>query len=62
MKKHLKFIPLDISGPELEIFVNSLIDRLYSEFWSDTEDYSKKEEIRSRIEKNIYAVLESSLK
>jgi hypothetical protein len=62
MKKHLKYVPLEISGTELNTFVNRLIDRLYHEFWSENEEYAKKEEIRLRIERNIYSVLESSSK
>ena len=62
MKKHSAFVPLELSGAELETFVNELRDKLYSEFWSETDENSKREEIKSRIEKNIYSVLESSLK
>ncbi len=62
MKKHVKYVPLEISGSELEVFVDNLRDKLYLEFWSETEGNSKKEEIKSRIEKNVYAVLESTLK
>ncbi|UCE67538.1 MAG: hypothetical protein JSU85_05870 [Candidatus Zixiibacteriota bacterium] len=62
MKKHVKYVPLEISGSELEAFVNNLRDKLYQEFWPETEENSRKEEIKSRIEKNVYAVLESSLK
>lgn len=62
MKKHVKYIPLELSGSELEELVGRLRDRLFLEFWSETEEDSKKREIITRIEKNIYAVLESSLR
>ncbi|UCC80054.1 MAG: hypothetical protein JSW64_01470 [Candidatus Zixiibacteriota bacterium] len=62
MKKHAKYIPLELSGSELEELVTRLRDRLFLEFWSETEADSKKEEIKTRIEENIYAVLESSLR
>ncbi len=62
MKKHGKYIPLELSGSELEELVTRLRDRLFLEFWSETEEDSKKDEIKTRIEKNIYAVLESSLR
>lgn len=62
MKKHVKYIPLELSGSELEELVSRLRDRLYQEFWSENETDSKKEEIITRIERNIYAVLESSLR
>ena len=61
MKKHLKFIPLEISDKELDSFISSLTDKLYSEFWSDDEEDSRKKEIKARIEKNIHVVLESTL-
>jgi len=61
MKKHSAFVPLELSGAELENFVNKLKNKLYLEFWSETDENSKSEEIKSRIEKNIYSVLETSL-
>jgi hypothetical protein len=62
MKKHSAFVPLELSGAELEDFVTELKTKLYLEFWSGDEENSEMEEIKSRIERNIYSVLESSLK
>ena len=62
MKKRSQFVPLEISGSELEAFVYKLKEKLYSEFWSEPEQNPQKDEIKARIEKNIYSVLESSLR
>lgn len=62
MKKHVKYVPLEISGTELDAFVNELKNKLYSEFWSSEEDDTKKDEIKDRIKKNIYLALETSMK
>jgi len=62
MKKHVKYVPLEISGTELDSFVNELKDKLYLEFWSSEEDDTKKDEIKDRIKKNIYLALETSMK
>jgi hypothetical protein len=59
MKKRSEYVPLELSGEELETFVDKLGDRLYSEFWT-SEDDSRRQEIINRIKKNIYSVLETS--
>jgi hypothetical protein len=62
MKKHVKFVPLEISGTDLDAFVIELEEKLYSEFWSAEQDDSKRDEIKDRIKKNIYLALETSMK
>ncbi len=59
MKKHADFVPLEISGDDLEDFVANLRDKLFKEFWSDIADDSKKELIKSRLTKNIVSALKS---
>ncbi len=58
MKKHADFVPLEISGDDLEDFVAQLRDKLFNEFWSDITDDEKKEMIKSRLTKNIVFVLD----
>jgi hypothetical protein len=62
MKKRSEYVPLEISGNELEAFVNELEDKLYSQFWSLEEDKSKKEQIKGLIRKNIYLALENAMR
>jgi hypothetical protein len=62
MKKRSEYVPLEISGNELEVFVNELEDKLYSQFWSSEEDKFKKEQIRGLIRKNIYLALENAMR
>lgn len=61
MKKRSEYVPLEISGNELEVFVKELEDKLYSQFWSSEEDKFKKEQIRGLIRKNIYLALENAM-
>lgn len=60
MKKRSEYVPLEISGNELDAFISELEDKLYSEFWSSEEDDSKKEEIKRLIRKNIFLALETA--
>jgi len=62
MKKRTEYIPLELSGSELEAFVDELREKLYREFWSSEKDDTKIDEIKNRIKKNIYLALETSMK
>jgi hypothetical protein len=55
MKKHAGFVPLELSGSELEEFVIKLRDRLFSEFWPNFVGSPEEKKIKARIEKNIYS-------
>ena len=59
MKKRSEYVPLELSGEELEAFVDKLGDRLFYEFWSTEEDDSRKQEIISRIKGSIFSALET---
>lgn len=60
MKKRTEYVPLELSGQELEAFISELEDKLYSQFWSSEEGESKKVEIKGLIRKNIYLALENA--
>ena len=62
MKKRADFIPLELSGAELDQFVIKLRDKLFTEFWPDFTGGPEEAGIKSRIEKNIYSAFESVLK
>ncbi len=59
MKKHAEYVPLEISGPDLDVLVNQLRDKILNEFWSDETDEEKIENIKSQLTKNILSVLNS---
>ena len=61
MKKRAEYVPLELSGQELEKFVSELENKLYCQFWSLEEDNAKKEEIKGLIRKNIYLALENTM-
>lgn len=59
MKKRPQYVPLELSGEELDAFVDKLGDKLFSEFWSSEDDDFRKREIKSRIKNSIYSALET---
>ena len=62
MKKRADYVPLELSGAELDRFVANLRDKLFSEFWSDYGGSPGEKVIKSRLEKNIYSAFDSVLK
>ena len=59
MKKHAEYVPLEISGSDLDVLVNQLRDKILNEFWSGETDETKIEKIKSQLTKNIFSVLNS---
>jgi hypothetical protein len=57
MKKYSEYVSLDISDDGLAVLVNGLSDKLLNEFWPTIPDGPQKDEIKTRLEKNIYSAL-----
>ncbi len=57
MKRRSEYVPLEISGEKLDFFVAELREKLLNEFWASVPEGREKEEIKARIELNIYAAL-----
>ena len=60
MKKHSKYVPLEISDDGLASLVDGLSIKLLAEFWPSIPEGPQKEEIKSRLEKNIFSALNVS--
>ncbi len=57
MQKREPIVALEISGDKLEQVVGDLRDNLLNEFWHHLPEGHEKNEIKSRLEKNILLAL-----
>jgi hypothetical protein len=58
MNKRQPFVELELSGEKLDTLVYSLRDKLLGEFWAHVPEGAYRNEIKSRLERNIMAALD----
>jgi hypothetical protein len=58
MSKRQPFVELELSGERLDTLVYSLRDKLLNEFWAHVPEGVYRDEIKSRLERNILAALD----
>jgi hypothetical protein len=57
MNKRQQFVELELSGEKLDSLVSGLRDKLLGEFWAHIPEGDYRDQIKLRLEKNIFAAL-----
>jgi hypothetical protein len=55
MNKRETYVELELSGERLDSLVSALRDRLLDEFWGHVPEGAQRDEIKARLERNIFS-------